>query len=199
MLNKFKEWYRKNIHDQKEQRISEALDFKNRLVEIGGMKYFLAKGSMTDLPDLVKVDQAAYGSKVKWGTKRFKTGLKNRSDRFYLILRHNDELVGFICIVISRKKSCCHIENLAILPGFQKRGLGYFLVTTIIERAREMDLRRVIFTCRKSNKRSQSLVRDLGFVPGEEQDHYYDDGEAAVNYQLHLDKRNYLAANNFGR
>ncbi|USS88704.1 GNAT family N-acetyltransferase [Fructilactobacillus cliffordii] len=199
MLNKFKEWYRQNINDRKEQRINEALEFKNRIVEISGMKYFLGKGSMTDLPDIVKVDQAAYGSKVKWGPKRFKSGLKNQNDRFYLILRHADELVGFICIVISRKKSCCHIENLAIMPGFQKRGLGYFLVTTIIERAREMDLRRVVFTCRKSNDRSQSLVRDLGFVLVEEEPNYYDDGEAAVNYQLHLDQRNYLAASNFGR
>ncbi|USS84939.1 GNAT family N-acetyltransferase [Fructilactobacillus myrtifloralis] len=199
MLNKFKEWYRKNINDKQANRIDEALDFKNRIVEICGMKYFLGKGSMTDLPDLIKVDRAAYGKKVKWSPKRFQAGLKNRDNRFYLILRHEDELVGFICIMISRQQTCCHIENLAILPQFQKRGLGYFLTTTIIERAREMGLHCVIFTCRKSNEKSQSLVQDLGFVKVDEKPDYFDDGEAAVDYRLHLDKRNYLAANNFGR
>ncbi|POH05502.1 hypothetical protein BGL34_05185 [Fructilactobacillus lindneri] len=199
MLNKFKEWYRKNVNDKNETKIKEALEFKNRFVNICGNTYFLGKGMIADLPDIIRVDKAAYGNEMKWTKAQFKTQLNNNKDRFYLILRKDDELVGFICISISRDNKCCQIQNVAVLPKFQHQGLSYFLITTIIERAREMELNCVFFICQVGHIKTQDLFKDLGFVQVEVKPNYYDDGENAIVLRLNLDKKNYLASNNFGR
>lgn len=40
MWSTFKEWYRKNVNDRLENKIDNALVFKNRQVEICGNHYF---------------------------------------------------------------------------------------------------------------------------------------------------------------
>ncbi|EKK20029.1 Acetyltransferase [Fructilactobacillus florum 8D] len=198
MWSTFKEWYRKNVNDRLENKIDNALVFKNRQVEICGNHYFLGKGTLTDLPDIVKVSRAAGRGHFKWSRKRFQLGLRNDHDRFYFILRYHDELVGFIDAVIKRDQRLCIIDSLAILPEFQHHGLGYFLITTCIERAREMELQQVLVCCSDDDDKTQGILTDLGFVTKEEAKQ--DRAETGLTeFQLNLEKRNVLASKNFGR
>ncbi|WP_429970626.1 GNAT family N-acetyltransferase [Fructilactobacillus sp. Tb1] len=199
MLNKCKQFYLKYKQGRKEEKIKEALQFQNRVVTIGDVKYFLGKGMMTDVPDILKLDQSAYGINMKWSKARFLAELKNSQNSFYLILRKNDELVGFVCIALCRNEKCAHIENVAIKPGLQGHGLGYFLVTTVIQRARLMGLEHIDVTCRVNNIKTQDLFKDLGFVQVEIKPKYYPDGTDAVCLRLHFDKTNYIGSRNFGR
>lgn len=199
MLNKCKQLYLKYKRKRKEEKIDEALQFKNQIVTISDIKYFLGKGMMTDVLEILKLDQDTYGSEMKWSKARFLDELKNSKNSFYLILRKNDELVGFICISLCRDEKCAHIENLAIKPGLQGQGLGYFLVTTVVQRARQMGLKQIDMTCRVQNIKTQDLFKDLGFVQAGIKPDFYKDGSDAVCLQLHLNKINYIGSKNFGR
>lgn len=199
MWNRFRKNYLRFKSNQRETKVAEGLKFRNRNVTICGNRYFLGKGMMSDVPDILKLDQTAYPEKMKWSKQRFLQDFKNWHRHFYLILRKHDQLVGFICISLSKNNKCGHIENVAVLPDFQGQGLGYLLITTIIERAREMDLDFIDCNCRIENHNAQTLFKDIGFVKVEVKPNHFQEELDAVCLRLHLDKTNYIGAKNFGR
>lgn len=52
---------------------------------------------------------------------------------------------------------------MAVDPDFQSRGLGYFLITKIIKKARQMEFKSMSLEVRISNFHAQRLYEDLGF------------------------------------
>lgn len=181
MLKKFKSWYRQlfQIQDAKYQ---DVLDIKNHEVHIQNVAYFLAKAQFTDIPEMLGIERAVYGGQTPWDSAAFASELRRETDRLYLVLRRHDRLLAFIGCTFSETKSDAHITNIAVVPDYQNRGLGHFLIAVMIKKARQLELNQVSLEVRLSNVRAQKLYQDLGFKKaGIKKGYYFGDHEDAVD------------------
>ncbi|WP_054669428.1 ribosomal protein S18-alanine N-acetyltransferase [Lentilactobacillus senioris] len=189
MWKRFKTWYGKNISNRDARLREKYLDIRNHEVTINDMDYFLAKAVIPDIPEILGIERSVYGGgQTPWDDKAFQNELSRKKDRFYLVLRRNDWLVAFIGCSLNFKTKDCHITNVAVAPNFQNHGLGYFLVTKIIKKARQLEYKKVTLEVRVSNTKAQKLYRTLGFQDaGIKQGYYNGDHEDALNMELELD------------
>lgn len=72
-----------------------------------------------------------------------------------------------------------HLSTIAIHPEWRGRGLGKFLLLTMLEEALRHGARRVTLEVRPSNQVAQRLYIDVGFVFTGVRPAYYRDGEDA--------------------
>lgn len=69
-----------------------------------------------------------------------------------------------------------HITNIAVIPEYQGRGVGSFLLTEIEQYARKNKCDRISLEVRLSNRDAQRLYRQLGFVSRAIKTAYYTEG-----------------------
>lgn len=66
-----------------------------------------------------------------------------------------------------------HILNLCVANEFQRRGLGKFLLTTMLDRAKDLDIENVFLEVRPTNYSAITLYEQLGFNEiGTRKDYY---------------------------
>ena len=78
------------------------------------------------------------------------------------------------------------IVSVAVVPAARRRGLGRTLVRTLVDRARDEDLRRVDLEVSVANEGAIGLYRSEGFVPVGRRPRYYQDGTDAELMSLLL-------------
>ncbi|ANZ61558.1 ribosomal protein S18-alanine N-acetyltransferase [Secundilactobacillus paracollinoides] len=184
MLKKFNEWFRQLFQVQ-EAKYQDILDIKNHEVTIQDVDYFLAKAQFTDIPEMLGIERAVYGGKTPWDSSAFASELKRSQDRLYLVVRRHDRLLAFIGCTFNEVKSDAHITNIAVVPDFQSRGLGHYLIAIMVKKARELELKQVSLEVRRSNTRAQQLYQDMGFEQkGIKKGYYFGDHEDAVDMVL---------------
>ncbi|GAA3614540.1 ribosomal protein S18-alanine N-acetyltransferase [Secundilactobacillus similis DSM 23365 = JCM 2765] len=186
MLKKFKNWYRQ-IFQVQEAKYQDVLDIKNHEVQIQDVDYFLAKAQFTDIPEMLGIERAVYGGKTPWDSAAFASELRRETDRLYLVMRRHDRLLAFIGCTFNEVKSDAHITNIAVVPDYQSRGLGHFLIQIMIKKAQHLGLNQLSLEVRRSNVRAQALYQDLGFTKaGIKKGYYFGDHEDAVDMVLTL-------------
>ena len=82
-----------------------------------------------------------------------------------------------------------HITNVAILPEYQNRGIGSFLIESIIKKAQFIEYKSITLEVRKSNITAQALYLKIGFEKtGIKKRYYFGDHEDAIDMTLDLSK-----------
>ncbi len=66
-----------------------------------------------------------------------------------------------------------HITNIAVKPAFQRRGIGEFLLRTMIEIAQRNHAVQMTLEVRSDNYNAQSLYRKIGFRDNFIRKNYY--------------------------
>ncbi|MBS1005322.1 ribosomal protein S18-alanine N-acetyltransferase [Levilactobacillus brevis] len=187
MLKKFKVWYKNVFGSRRELVREEAMDVKNHRVEIRDTTYFVAKALFTDIPEMIDIERAVYAGKAPWDATAFANELRREKDRLYLVIRKNDRLLAFIGSTFDERTRDAHITNIAVLPDYQSRGLGRFLMGIMIKKARHLNYKIVSLEVRVSNKNAQKLYRDLDFEQtGIKRGYYFGDHEDAADMVLYL-------------
>jgi [ribosomal protein S18]-alanine N-acetyltransferase len=93
--------------------------------------------------------------------------------------RQDKVVVGYACWW--EVKDECHITNVTVSPEARRRGVGKFLLTEIIEDARNRGAVRATLEARISNKAALSLYEKFGFNSVAMRPKYYpDNGEDAM-------------------
>ncbi|HVP70826.1 MAG TPA: ribosomal protein S18-alanine N-acetyltransferase, partial [Gemmatimonadaceae bacterium] len=74
-----------------------------------------------------------------------------------------------------------HLGNLAVAPGFRRRGVARALVLDLLDQARRRDVDQITLEVRSSNFAAQWLYRAHGFrLAGLRRGYYRDNGEDAL-------------------
>ncbi|WP_125544499.1 ribosomal protein S18-alanine N-acetyltransferase [Levilactobacillus lindianensis] len=187
MLKKFKSWYKNIFGSRRELVREEAMDVKNHRVEIRDETYFVAKALFTDIPEMIEIERAVYAGQAPWDSTAFANELRREKDRLYLVIRKNDRLLAFIGSTFDEHERDAHITNIAVLPEFQAHGLGRFLLSIMIKKAKKLNYQTVSLEVRVSNKSAQRLYRDLNFEQtGVKRGYYFGDHEDAADMVLYL-------------
>ncbi|MDT6980069.1 ribosomal protein S18-alanine N-acetyltransferase [Levilactobacillus zymae] len=188
MLKKFKIWYKNVFGSRREIVREEALGVKNHQVEINGVTYFVAKALFTDIPEMIEIERAVYAGKAPWDSTAFANELRRDKDRLYLVIRKNDRLLAFIGSTFDERTRDAHITNIAVLPDYQNRGLGRFLLNIMIKKAQRLNYKTVSLGVRVSNQQAQHLYQDLSFQQtGIKRGYYFGDHEDAADMVLNLE------------
>jgi [ribosomal protein S18]-alanine N-acetyltransferase len=80
-----------------------------------------------------------------------------------------------------------HILNLAVRPELQHRGVGTFLLATLLSKAEKRGVKFCFLEVRRSNIRAQHLYYKAGFTAnGIRRNYYSDNGEDAILMEYHF-------------
>ncbi|MFD1550159.1 ribosomal protein S18-alanine N-acetyltransferase [Levilactobacillus fuyuanensis] len=189
MLKKFKNWYKNVFGSRREVVREETMDVKNHRVEIHDVTYFVAKALFTDIPEMIEIERAVYAGQAPWDSTAFANELRRDKDRLYLVIRKNDKLLAFIGSTFDERNRDAHITNIAVLPEYQGKGLGRFLLGIMIKKAHKLNYKTVSLEVRVSNKSAQRLYRDLQFEQtGIKRGYYFGDHEDAADMVLYLNE-----------
>ncbi len=86
--------------------------------------------------------------------------------------RCGERIVG-VCLLIATHPFTAEIVNLAVDPGFQRRGIGSALIAHAMREARGQGFRRLEIATGYDEKGPLKLYRSLGFEPVEIERDYF--------------------------
>lgn len=144
---------------------------------------FIDAGQLADLPALIAIDQRC--SSHPWTEAHFLGAMDPAHRTRMLVARcrvtaHRTlQVVGYCAI--RRVADEVHVENLAVAPEHQRRGLGRRLLRSALEVAQRDGARTAMLEVRASNERALRLYEDEGFrVAGQRKAYYAEPVEDAV-------------------
>ena len=194
MLKKFKQELAKLIKGDNQGQIT----FKSRTVRLKGYDYLVVRAVVPDIPEILDIERAVYQGKTPWHFANFEEQIRDKEKTLYLVVRYNDEMVAFAGCDMKYAKNEAHITNIAVLPAYQKLGLGQMLLRILINEADNFGLRKVSLEVRESNMQAREAYAFAGFIDRIiKKDYYFDDGEDAIEmvYSISANKRRDMMVN----
>ncbi|CAH0417161.1 ribosomal protein S18-alanine N-acetyltransferase [Periweissella fabaria] len=180
---KFKQLFNSIVGVDEQQQA--ALAMKAYQVNINEVKYYVGRAQVSDIDEILDIERAVYDGATPWNKQAFTSELHRKHDRLYLVIRKNDQLLAFIGSSYSRATQDMHITNVAVLPAWQRRGIGSFLLNVIIDKARQINAQQVSLEVRVSNTQAQRVYHELGFESqGISAGYYFGDHEDALKMAL---------------
>ncbi|CAH0418793.1 ribosomal protein S18-alanine N-acetyltransferase [Periweissella ghanensis] len=182
---KFKQLFNNIIGVNEQQQAAMAM--KAYQVKINDEMYYVGRAQVSDIDEILDIERAVYDGATPWNKQAFTSELHRKHDRLYLVIRKDDQLIAFIGSSYSRGTQDMHITNVAVLPVWQRRGIGSFLLNVIIDKARQIHATQVSLEVRVSNTKAQRVYSDLGFESlGVSAGYYFGDHEDALKMALKL-------------
>jgi len=109
-----------------------------------------------DLPAVLDIERSAFSH--PWTHKLFLDSLK--SHQCWLIVNQDAQVGhGIISLILDE----AHLLNLCIKPQFQQCGLGFALLTKLLDEARAKGARECFLEVRQSHQAAQRLYYRCGF------------------------------------
>lgn len=125
------------------------------------------------IPEVLAIDRASFSS--PWTREMYECELQN--DRsFVIVARGPDRAAQGYCsfwVVLDE----VHINNVAVLPAFARRGVGTALVEFALDTGRLRGATSATLEVRRSNTAARNLYARLGFAERGVRRRYYADPE----------------------
>lgn len=130
-----------------------------------------------DIEEIMKIEKLCFT--VPWSRLSFQREIKENMLAKYFIVELEGSIVGYggMWIIIDE----AHITNIAIHPEFRGRNLGGFLLKSMIEYAKNINVFKMTLEVRRSNEAARGLYRKFGFKDiGVRPRYYSDNNEDAI-------------------
>jgi ribosomal-protein-alanine N-acetyltransferase len=129
-----------------------------------------------DLEEVLEIEHTVFGD--PWPARFFEEELSAR-ESVSCAVRHDGKLVGYV--LAWQRPDEIHLGNLAVASGYQRRGVGSFLVQWLLDEADTRRARCLTLEVRTSNFAAQELYQRFGFrVLLLHKGYYQDDREDAL-------------------
>jgi ribosomal-protein-alanine N-acetyltransferase len=126
--------------------------------------------SAQQIDDVLAIEEASFTS--PWTREMYLAELKNRGISFCFLARGDDgRAVGFCSVW--RVVDELHINNLAVLPGFRRSGIGSELLQYVLQHGAALGARRATLEVRQSNEAARLLYEHFGFAVAGVRRSYY--------------------------
>jgi len=141
-----------------------------------------------DLPRILEIEQSCFPA--PWAYQSFVNELRDNEYARYFCLEHDGKIIGYMGLWFILEEG--HITNVAISPEYQGKGLGEYLMRSVMELMAKEGMERMTLEVRASNRPAQKLYERLGFVTaGVRKGYYSDNREDALIMWLDLENVNY--------
>ncbi len=136
----------------------------------------LAPFTESDLDEALVIEQAVFSD--AWPRQFFLEEIRQAGSRA-LAVRHRGTLAGYL--LAWRLDHEWHLGNIAVAPAHQRRGIGRFLLETLVREADAAGDVSITLEVRPSNFAAQELYRVFGFrAVALRRGYYQDTGEDAL-------------------
>ena len=142
-----------------------------------------------DLLEVVEIEEQSGLS--RWGWAAYHAELQSVHRSLLLVIRprkltaSGSRVIGYI--VAREAGGELHINNVGVRHEYRRRGLGAFLLTRVLENARNLEVSVAYLEVRASNSAARALYEKQGFRTIAQRPNYYTDPpEDAVVMSLYL-------------
>ncbi|MEW6298304.1 MAG: ribosomal protein S18-alanine N-acetyltransferase [Thermodesulfobacteriota bacterium] len=139
----------------------------------------------SDLPAVLSIEHASSPSPWK---EEFFLGELHKQYARVLVAELRGQVVGYLCCWFVADE--VQILNIAVHPGYRRRGIGRALLRAILAEARRGGVRSVSLEVRKSNGPARALYERLHFHQVAVRPRYYENGEDALMLVCDLSRPN---------
>jgi ribosomal-protein-alanine N-acetyltransferase len=129
-----------------------------------------------DLRGVLKIEEAVFPQ--PWSHRLFVEELAQRTSRAYRAAWVGRTIVGFAGQMFVDDES--HVNNIAVDPGWQGRGLGAVLLLDLVHTALDRGARHLTLEVRVGNEPALALYARFGLAPVGVRRDYYPTGEDAL-------------------
>lgn len=180
MWKKFKQWLAEKLE------LDAKIHYENLDFMVNNETFAIREMQVDDAKSLLDVERLVYHGEMPWTKSIFIAEMHSPIPHLYLSLFTAEKLVGFIGARFLG--SDAHITNIAVLPNYQKKGLGTILLDEIEKYARLSHCDSLTLEVRMSNYDAQRLYRKKGYVSRSvKQGYYTETNEDALDMIKHLD------------
>ncbi len=135
----------------------------------------ILKMTKEDLPQVLSLDQKSFIS--PWDKGQFLYELEENPYAFLFVAKEDDKVVGLIDFWITFEFGS--INQIAVLPEYQKKGIGSSLLREAFKMMLEEGVYEVTLEVRIHNKQAISFYESHGFQTKLIKERYYDNGDDA--------------------
>lgn len=135
------------------------------------------RATAKDFETFLEIERSVGDSRTYSPTTDPKEALEEIEKNTVYFIREGNKIVGS---VMYRMKAPDHayISGLAILPDFQRRGIGKTAMEKVLEELK--DVSTIDLVTHPDNARAIALYQSLGFTIGERIENYFDDGQPRI-------------------
>ena len=127
-----------------------------------------------DLPEVLAIESLSFSE--PWTEEMFLYELSAEGVAHVLVARADEgsgpRIVGFLCAWIVAEE--LHINNIAVHPGYRRRGVASQLLEEMLRRAKVMGAKAGYLEVRASNEAANALYQRYGFRQIGRRRNYYD-------------------------
>ncbi|MHA3226374.1 ribosomal protein S18-alanine N-acetyltransferase [Globicatella sulfidifaciens] len=157
-------------------KIMEQLDWQAKTHPEG---FVLRLCHQSDLEFFEQIEKQTYDGYLAWHKADFLNDWRKNPYALYLVIELQGKLVGVITGRVLYRNS--HISQLMVLPRYQSKGLGQWLVSEWLFIAEQFKTKQITLEVRESNQRAQKLYQKMGFqVIDQRENYYYNNHETAL-------------------
>lgn len=141
------------------------LDFGCQNITIAGKNYLMCRAVVPDIQEILRIKRAIYHGEVPHNFSELEEQIKDKQHGLYIVVRYEDQMVAFAGCDMAYAKSEAHITKIAVLPKYQKQGLGSMMLQTLIKEAKAYGCKKISVDVKKNNLKVQKLYQEKGFRP----------------------------------
>jgi ribosomal-protein-alanine N-acetyltransferase len=167
---------------------------RSRLIVIDGTQITFDNMTWEDVPAVMAIEQRSFT--LPWSANTYRHELLENANAHYYVLRRRTDSRrlpdGWLARLLGRRDPVvsivgyggfwfiadeAHISTIAVEPEWRGRGLGEFLLVSMIERAMGLQAAQVTLEVREGNLVAQNLYRKYGFKITGKRPRYYQDNQ----------------------
>ncbi len=143
----------------------------------------IRRATAPDVPAILRIEQQT-SSAAHWSATEYERMV---SADLLLVAGMGEGIAGFLCAKEVRGE--WELENIAVAPALQRRGIAGELVRSLINHVRQTGASTVLLEVRNSNLPARHFYEKQGFVEvGRRHGYYRSPDEDAVLYRLDLNR-----------
>ena len=144
------------------------------------MEYTIHPMTADEAPEGEKIEKECFSS--PWALDDILYHAGNR-DSFFLTAKGNSGAVGYIGVIETAGEA--YITNIAVLPGFRRKGIARLLLRSAISGSKGRGCEFITLEVRQNNAAAISLYESFGFAKeGIRKNFYSKPAEDAIIYTL---------------
>lgn len=145
---------------------------------------FIRPAAAGDLPAILDIEKSC--RTVTWSTAAFKSELEQEANVTFVAHTPEGTVCGFIFGMIAADE--LNINTIAVMPRFQRQGVGRRLLWAIADAAYRRSVATIHLEVRSKNIPALSLYKKIGFeIQWIRKKYYSDDGDDAIVMSRSID------------
>jgi len=137
----------------------------------------IRKAKRSDIPDILVIENFCFTEEA-FSKSQFDY-LITKSNGVFYVIKSNNKIIAYICLLFNRSTRNVRLYSLAIHPQYRKQQLGSKLLGEGVKFALECNAKRICLEVNIYNNVALNLYKKFNFTTKKIKPNYYHDGSDA--------------------